>query len=279
MPMTFLEPRVVPAMLAELGVAPPPAGRGAQDLVRQMDAFLYHVLRALLDATRMVTPQRTVQPEHVYTLRQVAAQLGRPVTAGPAPVGRLRGGGGGGLGEIVATVDGVRPAMHADPAFFQLRQLQQQQGGGGCGCGATAAAAAPAGAQRGGHGGTVFPIQYFRPDAAPSAYSAAPQAGGGGGGGPGVEAALSGDAMDAMVREYRSRCGATDLRVSEPARHLLRQLVLGNLRALLLRARRGGGGGGEAAKAKRKEASGKGRKALSPAAFAKAAASWRLVLD
>ena len=180
----------------------------------------FGVVRRLLDLLRVVSLHRTIQPEHVHNLGRVAELLRAPLGASPGANTKSRGrmsplramrGGDGAVGHTVMTGAFFDPS--ADSASHSAANLSDHT---------TSFPEIP-----GGDGVVRFGLNAS--DAFPTAALVGGQSHGW----------LTEDAFASLVREYRARAGAPDLRVSEGARALVRRLVERNIDQLLLGAAKG----------------------------------------
>ena len=222
--MTAVSDHAFDSLLTHHGWARPTKADEARAAVSKAT---FQVVRRVLDMLRVVSLHRTIQPEHVHNLARVAellrAPLGGAAGANPpraatrgrmSPLREMRGGDGA-VGHTVMTGAFFDPS--ADSASYSAANLSDHS---------TAFPAVP-----GGDGVVRFGLDAS--DAFPTAALV-----GGGGGGIGGSGWLTEEAFASLVREYRSRAGAPDLRVSEGARALVRRLVERNVDHVLRAAAR-----------------------------------------
>jgi hypothetical protein len=195
-----------------------PAGADAQARAHaQFDALLMRIACRLLDLMRLVSPQRTLQLEHLQNVMRISALVSSPVGAAQKKGGRMGGGGGG-------TQHGGSTVMTG--SFFDANNQAD-------------AASYAAGAA---NGTQVFPAAWggdMVRDALP-ASSIFPIMGGGAGSGGARRRWLADDAFGALLQTYRGRSGATAaLRVAEAARSALRHVIEANAVAALRQLTRG----------------------------------------
>jgi hypothetical protein len=232
--------------LASLHISAPATARAAADARAALGQVTYRFARRLLDALRIVSSHRTLQPEHVRNLASLSNLLAMPISrVAPAP-GALRKGslvmrggsssaavmrGGNGSTVLPAAYFGdAETAFSAENANSFTPSFPDVPGGGDTirfGLDASSA---------------------FGPDNAQATLL-----------GGGAKPWLRDDAVDAIIREYRAR-SARDLRVSEAARGLIRTIVEANAEAVLRAAARSK------------------RKAVTASAIARAADATRLSL-
>lgn len=262
--MNFVDPAVLRKVASAHGF-----GACSPDACAKLDAFLYQVLRSVLDLSRLVSAQRTLQPEHLMTLRKVAVMLKTPVGAPRAGLRQQMGGNdntlpisyfGGDDSGVYSAAAGqdhtpcpglVRSALHSD---FPTPLLA----GGSAG------------------GAPTMPARFFDPMASEPAYSGAPQSGGG----QSMPRCLGAEDLQRMLREYRARTGV-ELRVSEAARSQLRAILELNLhrmlRELRLKCDRKKRSPGAGAAQKKKKAP--GGVTLTAAAITSVSKAWCLCLS
>lgn len=224
------------------------------DACTKINAFLYRALRATLDLSRAITPQRTVQPEHIALLHKVARALDTPLFADRGAAALLRGGdptlpatyfGGdesalytasaaasAATSETSATLS--RPSLHASVAFLG----SSSQAGGA---------------------ETTLPARFFDADAPERAYSHS-----GGAAAQNAKWRLTQEDVNRLLKDYKARGG--DVRISDAARAALRSVLEVNLNGALHDARKG---------AKKRGAA---LACLSGPAFARVVTGWKLCL-
>jgi hypothetical protein len=222
-------------------------GGAAPDAAPKFDAFLYRLTKAALDLVRIVTQQKTVQPEHFFTLAKIGALLDTPV--GWQTSSRHRGGGDYSLPAAYydthasGAYHADAPAHHDSDVSMIRAAMHQSMTGGACACKGRQA------------GGEAYPPEYYSASVVDPAYA---------GGSPPAARIISDETMLRIIREYRARGGSAveSMRISDPAKHRLREIIEANVVAALHQAKKKGG----AASAQK----------LTGAAVSKLAASWTL---
>jgi histone H3/H4 len=237
--------------LASLRISAPATARAAADARAALGQVTYRFARRLLDALRIVSSHRTLQPEHVRNLASLSNLLALPISrVAPAP-GALRTGSlvmrGGSAAAVMRGGSGAVGSTVLPAAYFGDAETAFSA--------ENATSFTPSFPDVPGGGDTVrFGLDAssaFGPDNAQATLL-----------GGGTKPWLRDDAVDAIIREYRAR-SARDLRVSEAARGLIRTIVEANAEAVLRAAAR---------------SKGAKRKAVTASAIARAADATRLSL-
>lgn len=216
-------------------------------VLAKTNVLVYRIAKTALDVVRIYSGgSATIKPEHFHNVAKIAQVLRTPVNRDKpdSSTSMLRGGGGGGGDGGTGGPEGgwgdcdynnanrgvldsfdIRAPMVADASAFGITNqvgghpvlpLRYFQEGGRRGITN----------QVGGH--PVLPLRYFQEggsgirDGSSSASSSSKHG-------------LSDAAVQAIVKEYKARSGCTELRMSEPARAVLRTLIDANLSLALNR--------------------------------------------
>lgn len=245
------------AALACHGLPKPPTKSASDESRSALSQASFKVARRILDMLRIVCSQRTLQPEHVHNLARLSELISYPLSVSSAaanrrsassarrgaPLGAMRGGSGS-EGHTVLPGGYFNPEVvgsySADNDGSHTRSFPDVPGGDGY-------------------------VRYTL-DASP-VFPVDPSMRGGSGSGSGSGSRsgwMTEDAMACLIREYKARAGAPDLRVGEGAKALLRRLLESNLDGIL------------SAAATRKSSSSSSKKTNCPTgtAITKAADGW-----
>ena len=284
---------------------PRPSTRASADESRTaLSNAAFKVARRLLDMLRVVSSQKTLQPEHVHNLARLSELLSSSVSASASassnlskngsrksPVHSLRGGAvllPGSYFDPDNTVDASRYSTANASDFSQTYPDAPGSDGVRYGLNATTGGASASKSSKTRGGAVLLPGSYFDPTNAldASRYSTAnasdfsqtyPDAPGADGtvrygldassnfpvGGGGSKAWLTDDALASLIKEYKSRSGASDLRVSEGAKTIIRRVVEINLDGIIKASLKG-------------SSSSSKKKTLSGGALTKTANGWIL---
>jgi len=251
--MNFVSEHAFDSALSAHRLQAPSTARASTEARAQLGQVAFKLARRLIDMLRIVSVQKTLQPEHVHNLSRLALLLSTPAGAtGAAEESRtrpllMRGGFDGAQGHTVMAGSFFNPADQADASSYTA---------------ANVSAHTESFPEYPGAGGVVR----FALDSSP----AFPVSQSGGASSAGW---LSDDAVQAIVREYKARAGAPDLRVSEGAKALIKRVLQSNLASVLRAASRGASSAASKA-SKTSKATTKSKQAPTAAAIAKASKGW-----
>ena len=177
----------------------------SEDAVARLSTALYHLAARLLDAVLVLTPSRTVRPEHMFNLSKVTAMMSSPIGSS---------GSGSGRGSGIRTRS--RSSIIGGDPTLPMKYFGMEGGD------------------------PTLPMKYFGMEGGdptlPMKYFGME----GGGGDPSI---ASPTVLTAILREYRARSGHAELRISEAARSLTCKVLDANAAAMLRAAssKRNGG--------------------------------------
>ena len=297
--MNVVSDHAFDSVLSSHGLSRPSTKASVDEARSALSNSAFKVARRLIDMLRIVSMQKTLQPEHIQNLARLSELLGSNLHSSPgssrkAPVHAIRG------GALVLPGSYFDPENSVDASRYSVANGADHSQSFPSAPGADGIVRYPLDASSdfpvmtGGKpkkkgGALVLPGSYFDPENSVDAsrYSVAngadhsqsfPSAPGADGivrypldassdfpvmMGGSSSRWLTDDALSAIIREYKARSGAPDLRISEGAKAILRRIIELNLNGII--------------KTSLKASSSKKKKTLSGGAITKAANGWVLL--
>ncbi|GAX84524.1 hypothetical protein CEUSTIGMA_g11945.t1 [Chlamydomonas eustigma] len=209
--------------LSALDLQCPTGRRQAEAVKTALARLVYRVACRLIDCLRLLASRPTLQPEHVRDLTKLSALL-------HAGIEGRRSGRGKGRPSILLGGDGSLGCTVMTGSFFDVDNAVDARAYTTANVSSYTAVDPPV------WGGDVVRNALQMSPVFPIGMNNSGMSGGG------ISKSgsrwLSEDGLDALLREYRSRAGATDLRVSEAAKPLIRGLIEANVRGIVAASRR-----------------------------------------
>ena len=203
--MNFVSDHAFDSVLASHGLARPSTKAAVDESRSALSQAAFKVARRLIDMLRIVSTQKTLQPENVQNLARLSELLRSTLMASPgssksgsrkAPVHAIHG------GAVILPGSYFDPDNSVDAARYSTANASDFTASFPSAPGADGLVRFPMEAS------SEFPVNY---------------------GGGSSTRWFTDDALSAILREYKARSGAPELRISEGAKAIVRRIVEMNL--------------------------------------------------